>query len=395
MLIGFKFRNFRSFLKEQSFVLAASSDRTHVETHCVETGIKAVPQLLKTAIVFGSNASGKSNFVAALETLRNLVLYSTFYSAEEFAARYTPCWHRSTRHEPISFEIELLLDKVRYRYSISFDSRRVLHERLLVFESGKSQRWFDRQFNESTNEDEWARFSAYFDGPHHLWRRANRPATLFLTTAAQLKSVRLQPLYAWFQQRLDFMHSSKTTGVAGILPQLRRGEFKSRMLGHLKSLDIRVEDVRIAEPEAGSDKTQIEFLYSDGRSASVWRRFEHESAGAHRLFGLIGHLFCSLDEAKLLVVDDFGLNLHSLVARQLVRLIHDPKTSCAQWILISHNVSLMDLTEFRRDQIWLTRVDEMNTSHLYTVSRASPRRYEQIGRGYLQGRYGGIPKLPC
>ncbi len=410
MLIGFTFKNFRSYLKEQAFTFAASADNAHRETNCVRTSIKSTPQLSKAAIVFGSNASGKTNFIEALETMCNLVLNSTAFTSNQFAGHYTPHWSCSAG-EPTTFEIELLIERVRYRYSFSYDSTHISYERLLVFTSVKSQRWFERRSSESDSSGEWELFSSSFYGPREMWRKATRPAALFLTTGAQLNSKQLQPIYQWFERHLEFLHPSRSTGVGQVVPRLNERGFKARMLQHLNSVGIRVSDVRLTAPElrpasgdshlAGaaaqfgkvSDKTKIEFLYALGETEAAWRRFEHESSGAHRLFGLFGHLFATLDEAKLLVIDDFDLNLHSLVAFRLIKLVNNPASPRAQLILVSHNTALMDLSLFRRDEIWLTEIDEMNGSNLYQVSRSSPRRREQIAKGYLRGRYGSIPKI--
>src|SRR5437016_5546724 len=147
MLIGFRLANFRSFLNEQTFSFATSSDRAHESTHCVKTGMKAIPRLSKSAIIFGPNGSGKTNFVIALETLRKLVLHSTAYSDGEFAERHTPYQFGPSANHPTEFEIDVLRDKVRYRYGVSYDAHQIWSERLLVYRTGKAQRWFERHFD--------------------------------------------------------------------------------------------------------------------------------------------------------------------------------------------------------------------------------------------------------
>src|SRR5215475_8392651 len=181
MLIGFKLSNFRSFLNEQNFSFETSSDRAHESTHCVRTGMKAVPRLSKSAIVFGPNGSGKTNFVIALETLRDLVLHSTAYSEIQFAERHTPFQLGPSAYRPTEFDIDLLIDKVRYRYTVAYDAHQIWSERLLVYRTGKAQRWFERRFNETTRTEEWAAFSPNFNGPREMWRKATRSKALFLT----------------------------------------------------------------------------------------------------------------------------------------------------------------------------------------------------------------------
>src|ERR1700692_4419888 len=128
MLIGFKFQNFRSFLTEQTFSFLTSSDRTHESTHLMRTGMKAVPRVSKAAIAFGPNASGKTNMLVALATFRDLILHSTAYSEAHFAKRHTPFQFGPSMSQATEFEIDVLLDHVRYRYAMSYDSQRVRSE---------------------------------------------------------------------------------------------------------------------------------------------------------------------------------------------------------------------------------------------------------------------------
>jgi len=198
MLIGFTIRNFRSFLNQQTFGFQASPDRAHESTHTMRTGMKSVPRLSKSAIIFGPNGSGKTNFVVALQTLRDLVLHSTAYSEHQFAELHTPFQFGPSAERPTEFEIDILVDKVRYRYSVSFNAQRICSERLLVYRTGKAQRWFERGYDESTRTEEWAPFSPNFNGPREMWRKATRSKALFLTTAAQLNSEQLKPVSHWF-----------------------------------------------------------------------------------------------------------------------------------------------------------------------------------------------------
>ena len=197
MLIGFTLRNFRSFLDEQTFAFAASPDRTHESTHCMRTGMKSVPRLSKAAIIFGPNGSGKTNFVIALQTLRNLVLHSTGFSELQFAELHTPFQFGASAFSPTEFEIDILVERVRYRYSVSYNAQRICSERLLVYRTGKAQRWFERSYDETTRTENWMPFSPNFNGPREMWRKATRSKALLLTTAAQLNSEQLKPVFHW------------------------------------------------------------------------------------------------------------------------------------------------------------------------------------------------------
>jgi hypothetical protein len=413
MLIGFTLRNFRSFLNEQSFAFAASPDRAHETTHCMRTGMKSVPRLSKSAIIFGPNGSGKTNFVIALKTMRDLVLHSTAYSELQFAELHTPFQFGPSGYGPTEFKMDILVENVRYRYSVSYNANRICSERLLVYRTGKAQRWFERSYDESSRAEYWAPFSPNFNGPREMWRKATRSRALFLTTAAQLNSGQLQPVFHWFEHCMEIIMPSDTSDVARIAAGIQDPEFKVRVLRLLHTVGIKVDDVRISDQDASAadpsggrsslmthtphanSRAQVEFLYSLEGWPPVWLESEYEAAGIHRLFGLIGPLLSAIENGKLMVVDEFDTNLHPLVARFLIKFVNDPSVSYqgAQLLLVSHNTTLMDLDMLRRDEIWLTELDASHATKLSTVLRSSPRKHEQIAKGYLRGRYGAVPAI--
>jgi len=411
MLIGFRFQNFRSFLAEQSFSFSTSSDRTHESTHLIKTGMKAVPRISKAAIVFGPNASGKTNLLIALATFRDLILHSSGYSDSQFSERHTPFRFGPSVTQPTEFEIDVLLDRVRYRYAISYDSQRICFERLLVYRTGKSQRWFERRFDEASHKDTWAAFSPNFNGPREMWRKATRAKALFLTTAAQLNSEQLAPLLHWVEHRLEILFPGDMSDVNRIAMRIQDETFKSRVLELLSAVDIHVDDVRFAEQDPsradpapppgagflrrGSSHRSIEFLYARDGLVPMWLDSVFEAAGTQRLIGLFGPLLQAAENGKLLLIDEFDASLHPLVARFLIRLINDPRVSSkgAQLLLTSHNTTLMDLDILRRDEIWLVQLDDKHASSLLPLLRSSPRKHELIAKNYLKGRYGAVPLI--
>jgi hypothetical protein len=413
MLIGFKLRNFRSFLDEQSLSYVTSHDRTHESTHCIATGIKAVPRLSRSAVIFGPNASGKTNLLAGLSTLRDLVLNSTSLTDSRFAARYTPFQFGPSRALPTEFEIDILYDHIRYRYAISYNAQRIMSERLLVYRTGKSQRWFERRVNTADQTEVWETFSPSFHGPREVWRKATRPKALFLTTAAQLNSELLSPLFYWFEHCLAIVFPRDIADLSNVSKLVEDPNFKARALQLLHSADIRIDDLRVAEREYASadssatknaqntnvsrigSRALIEFLHSQRGSYPVWLDAAYEAAGAHRVLGLLGPLFGTIDNGKLLAIDEFDTSLHPLLARFLIQFINfsaGPARS-AQLLLTSHNTTLMDLDILRRDEIWLIELDDVNASVLSPLLRSSPRKHEMIAKGYLRGRYGAVPNI--
>jgi hypothetical protein len=413
MLIRFAVENFRSFRNEQQFTFSTSSDRMHAATHCMRTGLKSVPRVSKAAVVFGPNGSGKTNLLTAVAVMRDMVLHSTTFSAADFAERYSPFLLDRSQGRPTEFEVDVVLDRVRYQYAFAYDGRRICAERLLVFPTGKSQRWFERTLVNEHGLECWAPFSNNFTGPRAMWRDATRAQALFLTTAAQLNARQLAPLFDWFEHGLAVVFGSEKLDLGHLAESVKDDRRKRVLLEFLRGAGIKMHDVRIAEPPAAAirpvergrlpakpshgDPKAIEFSHLRDDGSVVWMPSADESTGAQRLAGLFAPLLTAVQRGQVLLIDEFDLSLHPLVARYLIQLFNDPKLSNngAQLLLTSHNTNLMDMDLLRRDEIWLMELDANAASTLLRMwhSASPPRKHELIGKRYLFGRYGAVPAI--
>lgn len=412
MLVEFKVRNFRSLRDEQTMTLVASPDKSLAQTHCISTGLKAVPQLLRSGIVYGANASGKSTVIFALATLRNLVLTSTSLPEAAFADQYTPFrLDRRTSAAPTEFALTILLDGIRYDYSFAYDAQRICSEQLTVYRTNKGQEWFERTWNSKSAEYDWAEFSTHFKGQKDVWRRATRPQALFLTTAAQLNSEQLKPLFDWISTGMVILSWSGLLNLSPTLQSMDQPGFKERVLELLRAADIHIADIGI-DKQPGH---QVEFKFENGKAPEfvareqevsvvkflhrvkgeddVWFDGRFESAGTQKLLAYMGPLLDALDNGKLLVIDELDSSLHPMLMRFVLELVHNPSISRrgAQLLITTHDTSLLDLELVRRDQIWFVEKDEHQASKLFPLSDFSPRKNEALERGYLFGRYGAIP----
>ena len=412
MLVEFSVRNFRSLRDEQTLSLVSSSDRAHLETHTLETGVRSDPRLNRASVVYGANASGKSNLIFALVTMRNLVLHSTTMLDAARAEQYTPYrLERSSATEPTEFEITVLLGGVRYQYGFSYDAQRIRDEWLIVYKTGKGQSWFERRWNDAKGEHEWAPFSSYFTGAKETWRQATRPGALFLTTAIQLNNEQLKPLWAWFMDGLIVVNWMGALGIPQTLQLMDDPAFKSRALGLLRSADLHVADIQVENvpgqqvalklepgkaPEWSSsaqDLPIVKFVHKVEGEDPVAFDGRYESAGTQRLLSYIGPILDALDNGKLLVVDEFDSSLHPMVVRFILGLFLNPAVSKrgAQVWMTTHDTSLLDGELLRRDQIWFVDKDDRQASRLYPLTDFSPRKGEALEKGYLRARYGGVP----
>lgn len=198
MLIEFRVKNFRSLRDEQVLSLVASRDKTLRDANTLSTGMSAVPGLLRSAVVYGANASGKSNLIKALQYMRGVVLESAtvIQPGQTYAVQPFRLDADSAKH-PTGFELTFILDGVRYQYGFAMSSQRIVSEHLLVYKAFKPQRWFERHFNPATGKDVYD-FGPGLKAAKSLWEGATRPNALFLSMAAQLNSEALRPVFDWF-----------------------------------------------------------------------------------------------------------------------------------------------------------------------------------------------------
>lgn len=414
MLVEFRVKNFRSLRDEQVLSLVASTDKTLLDTHALGTGLKAAPHLLKSAVVYGANASGKSNLIRALQYMRGVVLESAALQPGQTFDRLQPFkLDAASASQPTEFEVTFILDGVRYQYGFAMTSQRIVSEHLLVYKAFKPQRWFARHFDTETGKDRYD-FGPGLKGAKNLWEGATRPNALFLSMAAQLNSDALRPVFDWFVHRLVIFNEQSQLSPQFSVQMLKREEQRKAICEFLRAADISIADIEVATKQAmvhtihfdlatgkreetASEQAvdEINFHHVTEHGKAVFDLAD-ESGGTRNLLFLTGPVLDILNRGLTLVVDELDTSLHTLLVQALVRLFHRPEanTGGAQLIFTTHDTSLLDAYGlFRRDQIWFVEKRPDQSSSLYPLLDFSPRKNEALERGYLQGRYGALPFL--
>lgn len=413
MLIDFTVQNFRSLRDEQNLSFLASSDKTHQASHCMETGLRGLPKLTRAAVIYGANASGKSNLIYALAVMRNMVMLSMTWPEEVFAEQYTPFrLDPSSAGDPTRFEVNVLIGGVRYQYGFSHDAQRIHDESLVVFKTSKGQNWFSRRWNRQTDQYDW-NFSSHFTGPKETWRQATRPTALFLTTAVHLNNEQLKPLRDWFSDEVLILNWPGHVGIGSTLQRLEDPAFKARALKLMQAADLHLADIQVEhvpgkqvgfkwEPGKAPEFSEregkhpvVKYVHEmeDGKQVAFDARFE--SLGTQRLLSYIGPVLDAIENGKLLVIDEIDSSLHPMVVKFLLSLLHDPSVSQrgAQLWMTTHDSSLLDADLLRRDQFWFVEKSQAQASRLYPLTDFHPRKGEALEKAYLRARYGGVPHI--
>lgn len=373
MLIEFRVTNYRSIRETQTLSMVASKDTTHAEATCIETGISAIPQVLRSAILYGPNASGKSNLISALSFMRSMVETSAAGIREGQSLNVAPFRFDSvTSSASTEFEVSFLENGIRYQYGFALTSTRVTREWLLAYVERKAQRWFEREYDEKQDQYNWY-FGSHLTGGNQrqVWKDSTRANALFLSTAVNLNSEQLRPIFNWFVNKLIVISNNQFFYLTPTIERIKNATYKSDIIKFLQAADFGIIDVIVETKKRpltslhrdGStfiikntpeqEFHEAKFLHQ-GKEEPITFDFADESHGTQRLFSYAGPVLDVLENGKTLVIDELDSSLHTKMVRFLVNLMYNSELNKnnAQLIFTSHNTSLLDTDLFRRDQIW-------------------------------------------
>ena len=411
MLLDFRVRNYRSIRDEQALNLVASTpDRSFRETHLVPTGLKSIPYAIRSAVLYGPNASGKSNLLHALDFMRAVVGESATGMVPGALFNVQPFrLDAESSGQPTEFEISFLMGGLRHQYGFTMTAQRILHESLVVYHTAKPTQWFRRAV--SANGESYSyEFSRALTGPKKLWQDSTRANGLFLSTAAQLNSELLGPVFRWLTDSILFLPAHAMVDHNFTTAMLATPEGRAQIRDFLTTADISIDDIQtitrkgfrnqlliqaggISHSSMEEDEFLVPVFHHKTPHGSARFELQDESQGTQRLYSLVAPILDVLREGRILVVDELDSSLHTLLVRRLISMFHDSEINQngAQLIFSTHDTSLLDHGLFRRDQIWFTEKDRAQATHLYPLTDFSPRKNEAWERGYLGGRYGAVP----
>ncbi|MGI8640434.1 MAG: AAA family ATPase [Pyrinomonadaceae bacterium] len=419
MLIRFKVANFLSFKEETEFSMVAGRERLH-PNHVVKGG-KNQPNLLRSALLYGANAAGKSNFAKAIEFAKN------FITSGKFAFLFgsdTANWFRfddNYRHYSTDLMFEFFTEGKIYEYNfrilfVNLEGCSVIEEILIEVRGDKRILLFKRNLDDKGNnifsetnfldKDSDKEFLVFV-------QRSVSQDELFLTHCAENNVDWFLDAFKWFKNSLhvifpnipDYEISKRIsandtfkeyfinlleragTGISDV--KVRQVKSKNILGGWLSSNNTR----RLTSEYITTDKIEIlhEQKYKD--VIPLFKK-EEESDGTQRLFDLAFPFYdlASSETPNVYIIDELERNLHTNLSHMLLKsyLEQDGK---GQLIATTHDTHLLDLDLLRRDEIWFAEKDEHGATQLYSLYDFNPRYDKDIEKDYLLGRYGAIPFL--
>lgn len=413
MIIDFSVKNFRSIAEKITLSLIAGKGN-ELENNIFSLEEPTKLNLLRSAVIYGPNAAGKSNIIQAITTMAEMVIGSATGSKASDSIDVTPFkLDSSLTQEPSEFEINFIADDVRFQYGFSATEERIHEEWLYAFPKARPQKWFIRVWDNDEQAYKWDLGSSLL-GEKQIWVKSTRDNALFLSTAIQLNSKQLKPIHEWFYNKFKF------TSLKGWDHEYSAKQCldssKEIVLGFLKAADVGIDDILVTKekfnpnelpddmPDAlrqlfidsmqGEDQYKVKTLHKDKSGNLIPFNLDDESQGTRKIFSFAGPLAHSLMAGNVLFIDELNDNLHPKLVEFIVSLFHSPNVNHkgAQLIFTTHETSILNQDIFRRDQVWFVEKNKHQSTHLFPLSDFSPRKgRENLEASYLDGRYGALP----
>ena len=426
MLVEFQVGNHLSYRGPVVLSMQATGQVSEFkETNVIADG--KASSLLKTAVIYGANASGKSNLLASMAFMRWFVINSSKEGQVEESIGVSPFrLDTATEAKPSRFEVVCLIDGARYRYGFEADQGSVTSEWLFLAQKTKETPLFLR---EGDSIDVRSGFKEGED-----LEEKTRANALFLSVAANFAGTVAGAIIKWFSN-LSVIHGLADPRQASVSKRMIQDRNRKRKLVELvRMADLGIEDIladveELPPPPADmlkmlSTEGREKILSSWGKISSVSLRTVHtkfsngkpsgteimrldedESEGTRKFFRLAGPVLETLGKGNILVVDELEATLHPLLTRMIVRLFHSSKSNPrnAQLIFATHDTNMLEHVQFRRDQIWFTEKDQQQATDLYSLaeirlsqgddSERKVRKDARYKKDYFKGKYGAVPYL--
>ncbi|MHA4769417.1 AAA family ATPase [Staphylococcus capitis] len=417
MIINFEVNNYLSYRNETYFSLEKGKRLSTLKSNVLEIKKNTNNDklgLLKSAVIFGANGSGKTNLLLALNHMKQIILNPNRLATDEFI-RPSFTLDNYSESNPSNFSIEFIYEGIQYHYEFKITDTQVMYERLEYFERGSYKVYFERLENE---------FKVF---PFLDDERSEVRSNLLLLHYAQDKNdFHSKNVLQWFVKKLIFIREElKNEEIKKLRKILNKPEKKKELVKFLRLCDIKVESIdtsidRIQIPpelkkffkqfeeilggeDSNSPKAQLieerymlnlvynEFDSSNKIVGEQRVTYANESSGTKMLITLAYYLIDDDNKDCVFLIDEFDDSLHHTLAQTMLKFFNLSENK--QFILTSHNLSLLDC-DLRQDQIYFVEKKFTGESELYSVfDFDNKKRNQSFIKKYLRGVYGAIPNV--
>lgn len=426
MIINFSFKNFRSFKNRTEFTLEADSLTSKIEnTFDVKFNSGNSVSLLKTAVVYGANASGKSNFIKAFFAFVWLIKNSSNFKLD---SQQINCYEPfeldvTTQNAPVEFKISFILNSIKYEYNIAFDKRQITLEKLDFSPKGQISNLFERLISKSDDYDTIELGKNLTD--KRIPKKVFKNQLYLSKFGIETPHDQLTPIFRYltninvWSAHDKFNINELSKEIATLISQPENEQLKDRLSKLIRISDTKIESISSKElkrkdfklPDEIPNEILDEFYKNNKiRTFSYHKMFDgdkemgkkefdfnrKESTGTKVLFALGGKILQVLESGGVIVFDELDNSLHPKLCKFLIKLFNNKKSNPknAQLIFATHEVTLLDKDVFRKDQIWFAQKNKFGNSELYCANEfEGVRDNTNFEVWYRTGKFGGDPKI--
>jgi AAA15 family ATPase/GTPase len=420
VVVEFTVGNFRSISAEQTLSFEAANGESLSDMLIVDPSRPDDP-VLPSLFLFGGNASGKTNICKAIQAVRDLTMFSaTMLNRGQAIPQIEP--NRllaNLSDQPSSFRIKLLLNGELWDYRIQVDSTSVRNESLHRKANSPKARWSEVFTRTNGDKAGWVGNAARLN---RTFFESVRENCSVLSKAAAEDIAVVLPVYDYISKiRIRNLANPPLDVVEKAIESSESDPALFQCLARIVACaDIQVNEIQIDEKELAVDEVpdwlrafnayatekepspknsahKLKFLLNRDDGAEVGFELQDLSDGTVRFLALVINILQALKDGSLLVMDEFDASLHTLLALAVRDLLTDAdlNKNGAQFIAVTHSDALLDSSRLRRDQIVaINRLDGIGTTWwaLSELDR-KPKKDESFQRRYLNGGYGGVPRI--
>lgn len=429
MLVNFRFKNFKSFYNENNLSLQATKDNELEEINTFNVNKTLFnkteqPELLKSAIIFGSNASGKSNVIKGITYMYNAIRLSSAQQIDVIKNNETFAFYENANNEISLYEVEIIQNNNLYKYGFTILQGKIENE------------WLYKRNERTTIVFEREKNKLNLTGNELVQSLINIPeTTLFLSIGSNFNlsiSNYLKDVLDWFNNIIIvFENNANSLDIYSVENQ----KYKKLAIEILKKADIGIQNMTVVKDKIaslqdlnsvlafnmqfqsnpnkyGQLKQENENMYNIDldtqfnvynnknekiatKDIMLFKDKGFHSEGTIRLVCYLGYILAALDKGKIIFIDEIDSKLHFLVADYLLKMFNsiDKNPNNSQLICTAHNIMLMD-DDLRRDQIYFTSKDEYGVSSLVSLADyKGVRKNDLFSKKYLAGFYLKLPNL--
>ena len=412
MLLDIEIKNLKSFKNQTIFSMEAENKIEDRNSFEVEVR-KEKFELLKTAVLFGGNASGKSNFTSVLSIFR-------YYLFNKGIEKYNKEGFRFGEEDKNStIKVRNVVDDKIYEYilEINFNTKKIIKEKLYIT-ALERKLVFERENNKIVKYDKEI-FSEYEITIGFI----NETLTDSDSVISRIIEWRVPEEIEKYIFYIDKIKINNYSDDLGKYIYENKNN-KKLVIEFLRKIGIIVNDIEVyreknefflkniresKEFQILSEKEQekllsqiayiyrIHFVYEDKQKQKYKLNYYEQSAGTQKILSMFFPIYNLLNNGGVMIIDELDITLHYSLIKEIIKMFNSVEYNRknAQLIFTTHNLLLLDFNLFREDQIWFLENNDVSTgTELYSLSDIEGyEKNKYLLRDYLNGNFGGIPKL--